>query len=96
MEENFFGNEKKPEYKKVLQKGFEIFIHALEFPEDANYCYECPQELESGEKEDDFKDDIEYSIIDGIQMGCRSNGLKADIEDEFFQEAVLEAYWQHF
>ena len=90
MEENFFGNEKKPEYKKVLQKGFEIFIHALEFPEDANYCYECPQELESGEKEDDFKDDIEYSIIDGIQMGCRSNSLKTDIEDEFFQEAVVE------
>ena len=90
MEENFFGNEKKPEYKKVLQKGFEIFLHALVFPEDANYCYKCPQELESGEKEDDFQDDIEYSIIDGIQMGCRSNSLKADIEDKFFQEAVVE------
>ena len=89
MDENFFDHEKKPEFKKVLQKGFEIFIHALEFPEDSNYCYACPQELGSGEKEDDFKD-IEYSIIDGIQMGCRTNSSKADIEDEFFEEAVVE------
>ena len=34
----------------------------------ANYCYDCPQKLEDGEKEDDFKEDIEYSIIDGLQM----------------------------
>ena len=90
MEENFFGYEKKPEYKKVLQQGFEIFLHALEFPEDANYCYECPQELDGEEKEDDFKDDIEFSIIDGIQMGCQTNSLKADIDSEYFEEALVK------
>ena len=90
LEENFFGCEKKPEYKKVLQQGFEIFLHALEFPEDANYCYECPQELEGEEKEDNFKDDIEYSIIDGIQMGCQTNSLKADIDSEYFKEALVK------
>ena len=30
----------------------------------ANYCYKCPQTLVAGEREDDFKQEIEYSIID--------------------------------
>ena len=77
MEEIYFGFEKTPEYQKNLSKGFEIFCHALYFPEDSNYCYECPQPLRNGENKDDFKDDIEYSIVDGIQMGCRANDKKA-------------------
>ena len=90
IDEIFLGKDKSPEYRKVLQKGFEIFSHALTLPEDANYCYECPQTLAVGEKEDDFKEEIEYSIIDGLQMGCRTNGLKADIKDDFFKEEVVE------
>jgi hypothetical protein len=62
----------------------------LQLPNDANYCYECPQPLDAGEKEDDFTDDIEYSVIDGIQMGCRTNGLKTAIDDDFFKEEVVE------
>ena len=66
MNEVFFGFDKSPDHKKILSKGFEIFIHALVFPEDSNHCKECPQKIENGEKEDDFKDSIEYFIIDGI------------------------------
>lgn len=88
----FFGYEKSPEYKKILHKGFEIFSHALKFPADANYCYECPQKLEPGEKEDDFQEEIEYSIIDGIQMGCRTNDLKGGIKDEYFEEEVDDQF----
>ena len=85
----FFGAEKSPEYKRILQKGFEIFCHALKIPEDANFCYECPQELQSNENEDDFADEIEVSVIDGIQMGCRTHEMKAEIKDEYFQEEVV-------
>ena len=85
MDEIFLGKEKTPEYRRVFQKGFEIFSHALAFPEDANYCYECPQTLVAGEKEDNFKEEIEYFIIGGIQMGCRTNGLKTEIQDDIFQ-----------
>ena len=46
--------------------------------------------MEEGEKEDDFKEDIEYSIIDGLQMGCRSNDLKAEIKEEYFKEELVE------
>ena len=85
----FFGAEKTPEYKKVLQKGFEIFCHALKVPEDANFCYQCPQELQPNENEDDFDDEIEVSVIDGIQLGCRTHDMKADIKDEYFEEEVV-------
>ena len=90
MDEIFFGYEKSPEYRKVLQKGFEIFCHALTFPTDANFCHECPQKLGGDEKEDDYKEEIEYSIIDGIQMGCRTNDLKAEIKEDYFKEKIVE------
>ena len=90
MDEIFFGCQKTPEYRRVLQKGFEIFCHALKFPDDANFCYECPKKLDIGEQEDDFNKEIEYSIIDGIQMGCRTNDLKADIKEEYFKEDIVE------
>ena len=90
MSEVFFGDEKSPEHRNIKQKGFEIFCHSLRFPEDANFCYECPQRLGDNEHEDAFKDDIEYSIIDGLQMGCRSNDMKAAIKDEYFEEEVVE------
>ena len=90
MAEVFFGFEKSPEYQKILGKGFEIFCHALQFPEDSNFCYECPQELKTDQNEDDFKDAIEYSIVDGIQMGCRENDKKASINEEYFSEEVVE------
>ena len=57
--EIFLGSEKSPEFRKVLQKGFDIFCHALEFPSDANYCFKCPQKLSAGENEDEFEDSIE-------------------------------------
>ena len=88
MDEIFFGHDKSPEHKRILHKGFEIFTHALQFPEDANHCYECPEKLGEGEKEDDFKDSIEYSVIDGIQLGCRINDKKSSIEDVYFTEDV--------
>ena len=52
--------------------------------------YECPQKLGDNENEDAFKDDIEYSIIDGLQMECRSNDMKAAIKDEYFKEELVE------
>ena len=73
----------------MLQKGFEIFCHALKVPEDANFCYQCPQELQPNENEDDFDDEIEVSVIDGIQLGCRTHDMKADIKDEYFEEEVV-------
>ena len=85
----FFGFEQTPEYKKILQKGWEIFCHSLVFSEDANYCYECPQELEAGQNEDDFKSDIEYTIIDGIQMGNRMNS-NGHVKEEYFAEEEVE------
>ena len=42
------------------------------------------------QNEDDFKDAIEYSIVDGIQMGCRENDKKASIDEEYFSEEVVE------
>ena len=90
MNEIFMGFDKTPEYKKVLQKGFEIFIHALKFPLDSNYCFDCPQTLELGQKKDDFNKEIEYSIIDGIQMGCRTQENKSEIKDEYFKEELVE------
>ena len=89
MDEIFFGVEKKSECRKFISKGFEIFIHALRFPELANYCVECPQELEVGEREDDFKNDIEYTIVDGVQMGCRVQDNKTEIQDQYFKEEVV-------
>ena len=90
LNEIFLGSVQKPEYRRVLSKGFEIFSHALKMPEDANYCYDCPQKLEAGQKEDDFDSEIEYSIIDGIQMGCRTQDNKSKIEDDFFTEELVE------
>ena len=85
MNEVFFGLDNHTLYPKILQKGFEIFIHALKFPEKANFCFECPQQLEEGENEDDF-DDIEYSVVDGIQMGCQTNDGKGQLQKEYFEE----------
>ena len=90
MNQVFFGFDKTPEHKKILQKGWEIFCHSLRFPEDANYCYECPQELDAGENEDDYKDEIEYTIVDGIQMGNRTNDSKEQVKEEFFKEQEVE------
>ena len=87
--EIFLGSEKSPEFRKVLQKGFDIFCHALEFPSDANYCFKCPQKLSVGENEDEFEDSIEYSIIDGIQMGCKVSVLKPLIIEDYFKEEVV-------
>ena len=64
----FFGFEQTPEYWEILQKGWEIFCHSLLFSEDENYCYE---EVEAGQNENDFKTDIEYTIIDGILVLVR-------------------------
>ena len=90
MNHVFFGYEKSPEHRKILKKGWEIFCHSLRFPEDANYCYECPQELEAGENEDDYQDEIEYTIVDGIQMGNRTNDNKEQVKEEFFSEQEVE------
>ena len=81
MSEVFFGLEKRTVSPKILQKAFEIFIHALKFPDKSNFCFLCPQQLEDGEKEDDFSD-IEYSIVDGIQMGCQTNNAKGHLPRE--------------
>ena len=85
MSEIFFGLEKRTVSPKILQKAFEIFIHALIFPEKSNFCWECPQKLEDGENEDDYKD-IEVSVVDGIQMGCQTNDAKGNLPREYFDE----------
>ena len=88
MSEIFFGLEKTSPHSKNLQKAFEIFIHALQFPEKANFCFQCPQELEDGEQEDTF-DDIEYSVVDGVQMGCQTNEAKGFLPKELFEEETI-------
>ena len=85
MSEVFFGFEKQIVSPKILHKAFEIFLHALKFEENSNFCFECPQELEEGQKEDDFAE-VEYSIVDGIQMGCQTNDAKGHVPKEYFQE----------
>ena len=90
MKEVFFGYEKSPNYQKILSKGFEIFCHALYFPNDANYCYECPQPLGKDDTEDNYQDVIKYSIVDGIQMGCRTNDKKSSIKHDYFVEVVSD------
>ena len=57
----------------------------MKFEENSNFCFECPQELEEGQKEDDFAA-FEYSIVDGIQMGCQTNDAKGHVPKEYFQE----------
>ena len=85
MNEIFFGFEKKSLNPKILQKAFEIFIHALQFPDKSNFCFQCPQELEDDGIEDDYND-VEYSIVDGIQMGCQTNEIKGQLPKEIFEE----------
>ena len=82
MSEIFFGLEKTSLHAKNLQKAFEIF------PEKANFCFQCPQKLENGEEEDNF-DDIEYSVVDGIQMGCQINETKGYLSKELFEEETI-------
>ena len=90
LNEIYLGFGKRPEYRKVLSKGFDIFCQALKFPSDANYCYECPQPLEPGEKEDDFETETEYSVIDAIQMGCRTQDNKSEVKENYFTEELVE------
>ena len=85
MNEIFFGLEKPTLNPRILQKSFEIFIHSLKFPENANVCYECPPPLEDGEAEDDF-DEVEYSVVDGIKLGCQTNDGKGHIPKEVYEE----------
>ena len=87
MNEIYFGLGKPTLYPKILQKGFEIFLHALSFPDKANFCFDCPQQLEEGETEDSF-DDVEYSVVDGIQMGCQTNDAKGHLPKEYFEEVT--------
>ena len=61
----------------------------MKFEENSNFCFECPQELEKGQKEDDFAA-VEYSIVDGIQMGCQTNDAKGHVPKEYFQEETAE------
>ena len=89
MSEIFFGLEKTSAYSKIIQKGFEIFIHALQFPEKANFCFQCPQKLGDGEQEDTY-DDIEYSVVDGVQMGCQTNEAKGYLPKEVFEEETID------
>ena len=80
----FFGHDKSPEYKMILQKGWEIFCHALRFPEDANYCYECPQELGAGEHEDDFNPSSPGLLKLQEHPGVGKN-LSTPLKSNFFQ-----------
>ena len=89
MNKVFFGYEIKEEHRKIISKAFEIFCHALKLPEDSNFCYKCPSELSPNKKEDDFPTRVEYSIIDGIQMGCRTQENKTEIKAEYFQEELV-------
>ena len=57
----------------------------MQFPDFSNFCFECPQELEYGEHAEDY-DDIEYHVVDGIQMGCKTNDCKGHIPKEYFEE----------
>ena len=85
MKSIFFGAEKSSFHRNILSKAFEIFLHALQFPDFSNFCFECPQELEHGEHAEDY-DDIEYHVVDGIQMGCKTNDCKGHIPKEYFEE----------
>ena len=85
MNHVFFGAEKSRFHRNILAKAFKIFIHALQFPDFANFCFDCPHELNEGESEDDF-DVYEYHVVDGIQMGCKTNDVKGHLPKEYFEE----------
>ena len=41
--------------------------------------------MNEGESEDDF-DVYEYHVVDGIQMGCKTNDVKGHLPKEYFEE----------
>ena len=56
--------------KRILNKAYEIFIHALNYDiEKAWGCSKCPKELEKGEQESMFHGVVEVHIADGVNMG---------------------------
>ena len=67
--------------KKVFLNAFEIYIHATHYnTEDAFVCNECPGELVNGEEEDDFENNCEVHICDGIGMGNMQYPTKGLVE----------------
>ena len=85
MNHVFFGADKSRFHRNILAKALEIFLQTLQFPEWANFCFECPPELEEGECEEDF-DNYECHVVDGIQMGCKTNDAKGHLPNEYFEE----------
>ena len=72
--------------KQVFLKAFEIYIHATHYnTEDAFGCNQCPGELKKGENEDDFEDEREVHICDGIDMGNMQYPTKSMVEKDLFQ-----------
>ena len=68
--------------KKVFLKAFEIYIHATHYnTEEAFGCNQYPGELEKGEKEDDFENECEVHICDGIDMGNMQYPTKGLVEN---------------
>ena len=63
MNEVFFGFDKSPDHKKILSKGFEIFIHDLVFPEDSNHCKEFPQKLKMEKKKMILRTVLNISLL---------------------------------
>ena len=49
------------------------------------FCFECSGELAQEECEEDYYD-IEYHVVDGLQMGWETNNVKGHIPTEYFEE----------
>ena len=79
------GGEKSSFHRNIFAKAFEIFLQALQFPDFSNFCFECSVELAQEECEEDYYD-IEYHIVDGLQMGWETNNVKGHIPTEYFEE----------
>ena len=71
--------------KQIFLKAFEIYKHATHYnTEEAFGCNQCPGELMNGEKEDDFENEREVHICDGIDMGNMQYPTKGLVEKAFF------------
>ena len=45
----------------------------------------CPEKLEKMESEENYKDNIEVHIIDGVDMGTQENNMKGFLSDDIFK-----------
>lgn len=69
--------------KNVVFKSFEIYLHTTKYDKEKGFeCQKCPKELENNETEEDYPDDIDAHLVDGVNMGCKEDKIKGFVDEE--------------